>query len=92
MKKGLKEFRMAAALTLVVGLGGAGVVFAQSEAEQAAINELNKNFARVEQIREFRVLPRQLSIEGGELTPTLKVKRNKVAEHFADIIDEIYAE
>ncbi|HSF86729.1 MAG TPA: long-chain fatty acid--CoA ligase [Acidimicrobiia bacterium] len=59
---------------------------------QAAINELNKNFARVEQIREFRVLPRQLSIEGGELTPTLKVKRNKVAEHFADIIDEIYAE
>ncbi len=59
---------------------------------QGAINELNKNFARVEQIRQFRVLPRQLSIEGGELTPTLKVKRNKVAEHFADVIDDIYSD
>ncbi len=58
---------------------------------QAAIDELNKNFARVEQIRKFAILPRQLSIEGGELTPTLKVKRNKVSEHFADVIEGIYA-
>jgi long-subunit acyl-CoA synthetase (AMP-forming) len=36
------------------------------------------------------VLARQLSIEGGELTPTLKVKRNKVAEHFAAEIDAMY--
>lgn len=59
---------------------------------QSAIDELNKNFARVEQIRKFAILPRQLSIEGGELTPTLKVKRNKVSEHFADVIETIYAE
>ena len=58
----------------------------------AAVDELNKNFARVEHIRKFAILPRQLSIEGGELTPTLKVKRNKVAEHFADVIEGIYAE
>ncbi len=58
---------------------------------QSAIDELNQHFARVEQIRKFAILPRQLSIEGGELTPTLKVKRNKVAEHFADVIDSIYA-
>jgi long-chain acyl-CoA synthetase len=38
------------------------------------------------------VLPRQLSIEGGELTPTLKVKRNMVSEHFADVIDDMYTD
>ncbi len=59
---------------------------------QAAVDELNKHFARVEQIRKFAILPRPLSIEGGELTPTLKVKRTKVAEHFASVIDEIYAD
>jgi long-chain acyl-CoA synthetase len=57
---------------------------------QQAIDELNTGFARVEQLKKFAVLPRQLSIEGGELTPTLKVKRNKVNEHFADIIDGMY--
>ncbi len=58
----------------------------------AAVTELNQNFARVEQIKKFTVLARQLSIEGGELTPTLKVKRNKVSEHFAAEIDAMYAE
>jgi long-chain acyl-CoA synthetase len=57
---------------------------------QQAVDELNTGFARVEQLKKFAVLPRQLSIEGGELTPTLKVKRNKVSEHFADIIDGMY--
>jgi len=57
---------------------------------QAAMDELNKDFARVEQLKKFAILPRQLSIEGGELTPTLKVKRNKVSEHFADVIDAMY--
>jgi long-chain acyl-CoA synthetase len=59
---------------------------------QAAIDELNKDFARVEQLKKFVILPRQLSIEGGELTPTLKVKRNKVNEHFADEIEAMYAD
>ncbi len=58
---------------------------------QVAIEELNRDFARVEQLKKFAILPRQLSIEGGELTPTLKVKRNKVAEHFADEIEAMYA-
>jgi long-chain acyl-CoA synthetase len=57
---------------------------------QQAVDELNTGFARVEQLKKFAVLPRQLSIEGGELTPTLKVKRNKVTEHFADVIDGMY--
>ncbi len=58
---------------------------------QSCVDELNARFARVEQIKKFAILPRPLSIEGGELTPTLKVKRNKVAEHFADVIDAMYA-
>ena len=57
---------------------------------QNAVDALNANFARVEQIKKFTILPRQLSIEGGELTPTLKVKRNKVAEHFATEIESMY--
>lgn len=59
---------------------------------QQAIDQLNTGFARVEQLKKFAILPRQLSIEGGELTPTLKVKRNKVSEHFADVIDGMYAD
>ena len=57
---------------------------------QSTVDELNTKFARVEQIKKFAILPRPLSIEGGELTPTLKVKRNKVSEHFADVIEEMY--
>lgn len=58
---------------------------------QSFIDEhVNPQFARVEQVKKFRVLPRSLSIEDGELTPTLKVKRNKVNEHFAELIDSMY--
>jgi len=59
---------------------------------QAHIDELNKHFARVEQIKKFTILHRNLSIEDGELTPTLKVKRAKVNDHFADDIEKMYAE
>jgi long-chain acyl-CoA synthetase len=59
---------------------------------QEAIDGLNTGFARVEQLKKFAILPRQLSIEGGELTPTLKVKRSKVSEHFADVIDQMYVD
>lgn len=54
--------------------------------------EVNPQFARVEQVKKFRILHRPLGIEEGELTPTLKVKRNKVNEHFADTIESMYAE
>ena len=45
----------------------------------------------MEQIKRFRILPADLSQETGELTPTLKVKRNVVHDKFAGAIDEIYA-
>lgn len=55
------------------------------------IDSANTSLARFEQIKRFRVLPIALSIEGGQLTPTLKVKRRVVADQFSDVIDELYA-
>ena len=43
-----------------------------------------------EQIKRYRLLPAELSIDGGELTPTLKVKRRVIAEKWGDLIDELY--
>lgn len=57
---------------------------------QKELDRLNEQLARVESIRAFRVLPRRLSQEEGELTPTLKVKRRVVLEHFGDVVEEIY--
>jgi long-chain acyl-CoA synthetase len=59
---------------------------------QKAIDDANKEFADIEQIKKFKVLPRELSQEEGELTPTLKVKREKVYENFKDEIDELYGD
>jgi long-chain acyl-CoA synthetase len=60
------------------------------EAIQATVDEVNSHVGPVEQIKYFKVLPRDLSQETGELTPTLKVKRNVVNEKFAQDIEELY--
>lgn len=57
-----------------------------------AVDEANRHFARVEQVKKFRILPRQFSIEEGELTPTLKIRRRVVQEHFVREIDAMYAD
>lgn len=57
---------------------------------EAHLGEINKKYARVEQVKKFAILPRNFTIADGELTPTLKVKRNKVNEHFADVIEAMY--
>ena len=57
---------------------------------QTHIDEMNQHFARVEQIKKFTILHRNLSIEDGELTPTLKVKRAKVHDHFSEDIEAMY--
>ncbi len=52
----------------------------------------NRRFARIEQVKRFAILPRDLSQEEGELTPTLKVKRAAVYDKYAGIIDDLYGE
>ncbi len=59
---------------------------------QAAIDEVNRDLARVETVKKFTILSRPFTIESGELTPTLKVKRKVVNEHFAAEIEAMYAE
>jgi long-chain acyl-CoA synthetase len=58
---------------------------------QEEVDAVNARFARIEQIKRFAVLDRELSQAEGELTPTLKVKRAAVGAHFANLIDGLYA-
>ena len=63
------------------------------ETLQKGIDEhVNVHFARVEQVRDFRVLPRDFTIEDGELTPTLKIKRRIVNPNFETEIESMYKE
>jgi long-chain acyl-CoA synthetase len=57
----------------------------------AAIEALNAGRAPAERIRAWRILPRELTVAGGELTPTLKVKRSVVIERFGELVEEMYA-
>jgi long-chain acyl-CoA synthetase len=59
---------------------------------QADVDEVNQHFARIEQIKRFRILDRDLTQAGGEMTPTLKVKRNVVYGKYAEFFAEIYKE
>ena len=60
------------------------------ESIQETIDEVNSKVGPVEQIKYFKVLPHDLSQETGELTPTMKVKRNVVHEKYAGEIDALY--
>ncbi len=55
------------------------------------VNEINKDLARVQTIKKIKILPRDLSIEGGELTPTMKVKRKIVNANYEAEIEAFYA-
>ena len=59
---------------------------------QKHIDELNKGLARFETIKSFALLPDAMSIEGGELTPSLKVKRKAVETKYKAILDAFYGE
>jgi long-chain acyl-CoA synthetase len=59
---------------------------------EAAVQRVNREHSPVEQIKYWRLLPEQLSVDNGELTPTLKVKREVITERHADLIETMYAE
>jgi len=59
---------------------------------QGAIDRANERFAQFERIKRFAILPAELSVEAGELTPTMKVKRREVDRKYAATLDALYAE
>ncbi|MCP3951977.1 MAG: AMP-binding protein [Desulfobacterales bacterium] len=59
---------------------------------QTQLDGVNATLARVQTIKKFVILPEELSIEGGELTPTMKLKRRIVNEKYAAEIESLYAD
>jgi long-chain acyl-CoA synthetase len=57
---------------------------------QTVVNETNEKFANVEQIKKFRLLPKELDHEDGELTATQKLKRSAVEGMFGDLVESMY--
>jgi long-chain acyl-CoA synthetase len=57
---------------------------------QDVLDRANSKYAQVEQIKKFALLDHDLTQEGGELTPTLKLKRNVVNERYADVFEALY--
>src|SRR5690606_26583593 len=57
---------------------------------QAAVDDANRSVSRAESIRTFEILPRDLSIAAGELTPTLKVRRAVIAKTYEAVIETRY--
>jgi long-chain acyl-CoA synthetase len=81
-------------VTALITLDPAEVAGTGRDAEeivQEIVEEVNRDRVRVEQIKRFAILPRDFSQEEGELTPTLKLRRKIVHEHFADEIENLYA-
>ena len=59
---------------------------------QAAIDEVNADLARHEQIKKFALLDRGFTVENGELTPTMKIKRRAIEENWSEVIDGVRKE
>ncbi len=77
------------------GLGGQTFGdIARDEKTRAAVEgyveELNKHLNRWEQVKRFAIIDRELTVEAGDLTPSLKLKRKVVVDNFHDKIDELY--
>jgi long-chain acyl-CoA synthetase len=77
------------------GLGGGVAALASEpavrELVQGIVDDVNRDRSRFEQIKRFAILERDFTIEDGEVTPTLKLKRGVVEEHFAAEIERLYA-
>ncbi len=55
-----------------------------------AVATANEQLARAHQVRKYEILPRDFTIEGGELTPTMKLKRRVVEDEYAGLIEKLY--
>ena len=62
----------------------------EKEKIKEIISKINKNLTLVEKIKKFHLLEESFSIENGLLTPTMKVKRNKVIEKYKNILENFY--
>lgn len=60
------------------------------ELMQGVVNETNRKFARVEQIKKFRMIPKELDHEDGELTATQKLKREAMEDMFTELVESMY--
>jgi long-chain acyl-CoA synthetase len=58
---------------------------------QAVVDETNRERSRFEQVKRFALMPRDFTMEEGEVTPTLKLRRRAVSEHFEHEIEELYS-
>ncbi|MBV8552306.1 MAG: long-chain fatty acid--CoA ligase [Acidobacteriaceae bacterium] len=61
-----------------------------ARAVEDAVSRVNKQLADFERIRRFKVLDREFSIEDGELTPTMKIRRGRVLENHRELVSELY--
>ena len=70
----------------------ADIVKASAVADEVdrTVKRVNKQLAPFEQIRRFRILDHEFSIERGELTPTMKVRRKQVIENYKHLVNELY--
>ena len=62
----------------------------QKEKINEIVNEINNNLTLVEKIKKFQLINENFSIENGLLTPTMKVKRNKVVAKYKNILENFY--
>jgi long-chain acyl-CoA synthetase len=62
------------------------------ELVQGVVDDANRERSRFEQVKRFAILPRDFTMEDGEVTPTLKLRRGAVTEHFAPEIESLYAQ
>lgn len=79
---------------LAAGIAGAAEPHHESPAViaevQSIVSRINKQLAPFEQVKRFRILPRELTIENGEVTATMKVRRKQVMENFKSDLDALY--
>ena len=87
---GDKKPYVTALLTTHAGQGEENLSRPVDEAVSAAVSRVNQQLADFERIRRFKVLQRDFSIEHGELTPTMKIRRAQVLENHRELISELY--